>query len=187
MSKIRSTSHSNKPVRNLLHLGPNGEVLSKSDAEDIRKGDGLSPAKFIARKISRDFNQADATTSKLNQLPTKPQERGIYFDPLGSRSAIPILCPICQCTVSRRRLKNHLAKHSRGKGKKRSKTKASDSFHQPISNSASTNPITGPTAQDHLGTRDTRDASKEWAHAYRDGGKFGSHPIIDGHTEDSSP
>jgi len=84
------------------------------------------------------------------------------------------VCPVCKVRVKASRFEKHLRKVHR----------------KQVSRSATIPSAKDPTRQDStlVAQRDKNlDATKLYAHAYREQGKFGSHPSHDGFDDESSP
>lgn len=86
------------------------------------------------------------------------------------------LCPVCRTSVKTTRLKKHMAKVHKRRFVRSRPTQA-PSAKDPTRRTTS---LTAPRDQN-------LDATKPYAHAYREQGKYGSHPSHDGFDDESSP
>ncbi len=143
----------------------------------------LCGAKLKASRIQRHMSKAHGTSTS-NPLFGEFVRRGSVARPSTTGTA-PVhqnaspprrertVCPVCQVTVNVGRLGKHMAKVHKRRVAPSQPTSAKD-----------------PTRQDTtlVAPRDKNlDATKLYAHAYREQGRYGSHPSHDGFDDEAGP
>jgi hypothetical protein len=145
----------------------------------------LSAAKLRVGRMKRHMTKAH--TSSLSNPLLADAVRGANLDHQAATSA-PIyqnasrpspqrtLCPVCKATVNVTRLKKHMTKvHKRGFPHSR-----------PTQSPSAIDPTREGTTL--AAPRDKNlDATKSYAHSYREEGRFGSHASHDGFDDESGP
>jgi hypothetical protein len=185
MAKIKAATLSqiigyNRPV-----VSSTGQVMTPSDMEELRKGDGLP----ISGGSKSQIKSSRARRSRPSPKPNKKRPTLIPYSSVLAATQ-NTKCPHCDCTLKLKNLVRHIKKCPKASNKEIPKTKDILVIKQKAKGSEKTihiEPQKSGTVPDHLGSFDKYDASKGWGQAYRDSGKFGSYPIHDGFGDESNP
>ena len=162
-----------KPSATAVRKPPPSPVSSSVDSPDhlwvlCPKGCG---SHLRPDEVHRHLEQAHVF------VPVKKQRRAKTALPSGSRLVYNI-CPVCKVKVRGDRLNRHLSKVH----KTRSVRAAANSSFAPSSKDVLRDSTTLVAPRDK-----NLDATKLYAHSYRESGRFGSHPSHDGFDDESGP
>ncbi|QXB87682.1 hypothetical protein I6L24_16285 (plasmid) [Acinetobacter lwoffii] len=143
-------------------------VVTKDENGEIQKKI-LVQCKICANQIEKDIFKEHLITCKKNKIPLKKpiynEKKEFWIKNRRGKLVCIVICNICNRRVNKENLKKHMLKvHFQVKHLNKSSLQVSSEQYDDV-------------IQDRMND----DATKLYAHSYRENGRFGSHPEHDDH------